>query len=67
MGKLVYRMCLVVILMIAVAGGVYYYRTFYQAQDSQNKGTFVKRAEDAVQRADEEIFEPAPEVLQETA
>lgn len=42
MGKFVYRMCLAVILMIAVAGGVYYYMTFYQEEEIPEKGTFVQ-------------------------
>ena len=45
MGKLVYRMCLFVILVIAVAGGIYYYMTIYQKEESVEKGTFVKSVE----------------------
>lgn len=45
MGKLVYRMCLFVILVIAVAGGIYYYMTIYQKEESVEKGTFVKNVE----------------------
>lgn len=43
MGRLIYRMCLVVILVLAVAGGIYYYMTFYQKEDVVQKGTFVNR------------------------
>ena len=53
MGKLVYRMCLFVILVIAVAGGIYYYMTIYQKEllrqlsklNCTEKGTFVKSVE----------------------
>lgn len=46
MGRLIYRMCLVIVLVIAVAGGVYYYMTFYQKDESPQKGTFVNRMDD---------------------
>lgn len=41
MGKMIYRMCLVVLLFIAVAGGVYYYLTFLQEDETSEKGIFV--------------------------
>ena len=43
MGRFIYRMCLIVVLAIAVAGGVYYYTTFYQTEEGPQKGTFVNR------------------------
>ena len=41
MGKLVYRMCLVVVLVAIIVGGVYYYMAFYQADEDPDRGTFV--------------------------
>ena len=48
MGRLIYRMCLIVVLVIAVAGGVYYYRTFYGDRQEPQKGTFVYDREHSV-------------------
>lgn len=45
MGRLIYRMCLIVVLVLAVAGGVYYYTTFYQKEEGPQKGTFVDKPE----------------------
>ncbi len=42
MGKLIYRMCLIVVLAIIVAGGVYYYTAFYQQSEAPERGTFVQ-------------------------
>lgn len=47
MGRFIYRMCLVIVVAIAVAGGVYYYTTFYQKEDGPHKGTFVYTDESA--------------------
>ena len=38
MGRLIYRMCLIVVLVIAVAGGVYYYVPFMGTGRSRRKG-----------------------------
>lgn len=46
MGRFIYRMCLVLVLAIAVAGGVYYYTTFYQKEEGPQKGTFVSNMDD---------------------
>lgn len=48
MGRFIYRMCLVVVLVIAVAGGVYYYMTFYQKNEAPQKGTFVNKMDDVL-------------------
>ena len=52
MGKLVYRMCLVVVLMAVIVGGVYYYMSIYQMDEEPDRGTFV-----------DNMVEPAEEVL----
>lgn len=49
MGRFIYRMCLVLVLAIAVAGGVYYYTTFYQKEERPQKGTFVSNIDDSDQ------------------
>lgn len=59
MGKLVYRMCLFAILVIAIAGGVYYYMTIYQNEETMDKGTFVENMDSAVQMADNDVAGPA--------
>lgn len=41
MSRLIYRVCLIVVLLIAVAGGVYYYTAVYQKEAGPQKGTFV--------------------------
>lgn len=41
MGKMLYRMCLVVVLVAVIAGGVYYYMSIYQADEEPDRGTFV--------------------------
>ena len=62
MGRRIYRMCLFVILLIAVAGGVYYYMSFYQQEDNMEKGTFVNRIDHTLQNAGREILEPVSDV-----
>ena len=51
MGRFIYRMCLVIVVAIAVAGGVY--STFYQKEDGPHKGTFVYTDESAKNTARE--------------
>ncbi len=46
MGRMIYRLCLIVVLVLAVAGGVYYYTTFYQKEEGPRKGTFVHKMDD---------------------
>lgn len=41
MGKTIYRIFLAVLLVLAAAGGVYYYRTFLKEGEMTDKGTFV--------------------------
>lgn len=43
MSRFIYRVCLVAVLLIALAGGVYYYTTVYQKEPVPQKGTFVER------------------------
>lgn len=43
MGKFIYRMCLAVILVIAVSGGIFYYKTFYRQDPHPDKSIFVNR------------------------
>ena len=43
MSRLIYRVCLLAILLIAVAGGVYYYTAVYQKEAGPQKGPFVDR------------------------
>lgn len=41
MGKTIYRIFLAALLVLAAAGGVYYYRTFLKEDGMVDKGTFV--------------------------
>ena len=50
MGKLVYRMCLAVVLMIAVAGGIYYFMTVTRNEERPEQGTFVDRRVHTIQK-----------------
>lgn len=43
MSRLIYRVCLIAVLLTAIAGGVYYYTTVYQKEAGPQKGTFVDR------------------------
>lgn len=61
MGRLIYRMCLVAALVIAIAGGIYYYMSFYQKEDAMQKGTFVNR----MTATDNSSFRQAKESVQE--
>ena len=61
MGRLIYRMCLVAALVIAIAGGIYYYMSFYQKEDAMQKGTFVNR----MTAPDNSSFRQAKESVQE--
>ena len=61
MGRLIYRMCLVAALVIAIAGGIYYYMSFYQKEDAMQKGTFVNR----MTATDNSGFRQAKESVQE--
>ena len=63
MGRMIYRMCLVLVLIAAVTGGVYYYMTVYEKEAVPKKGTFVK-TEQAGQKAG---LEKISEAVQETA
>ncbi len=66
MSRFIYRMCLVVVLVIAVAGGVYYYMTFYQKNEAPQKGTFVNKMDDALSetgRQAREAFSYAGDVV----
>ena len=56
-------MCLVLVLIAAVTGGVYYYMTVYEKEAVPKKGTFVK-TEQAGQKAG---LEKISEAVQETA
>lgn len=42
MGKTIYRMCLFLVLVVAVAGGIYYYATFQHMEEEPEQGTFVQ-------------------------
>jgi len=42
MGKMIYRMCLFLVLVVAVAGGIYYYATFQRIEEEPEQGTFVR-------------------------
>ena len=70
MSRFIYRMCLVVVLVIAVAGGVYYYMTFYQKNEAPQKGTFVNKMDDALSetgRQAREAFSYAGGVVREAS
>ena len=43
MSRLIYRVCLIAVLLVVLAGGVYYYTTVYQKEAGPQKGTFVDR------------------------
>ena len=43
MNRRIYRMCLAAVLIIAVAGGVFYYMTLNEKQAGIEKGTFVEK------------------------
>lgn len=45
MSRFIYRVCLIAVLLIAVAGGFYYYTTVYEKEAGPQKGTFVDRGE----------------------
>lgn len=45
MSRFIYRVCLIAVLLIAVAGGFYYYTTVYEKEAGPQKGTFVDRRE----------------------
>ncbi len=51
MGKLIYRMCLAVVLVAAVAGGIYYYRMISGQKQGSGQGIFVDRRVDIIQTA----------------
>ena len=50
MSRFIYRMCLAVILVIAVGGGIFYYKTFYRQEPHPDKSIFVNREVTAPQR-----------------
>ena len=52
MNRRIYRMCLAAVLIIAVAGGVFYYMTLNQKQAGIEKGTFVEKMDDAVLKSE---------------
>ena len=53
MGRLVYRMCLAVVLMIAVAGGIYYFMAVTRDKENPEQGTFVDRRVYTIQKTTE--------------
>lgn len=64
MGKFIYRMCLIVILVITVAGGIYYYLTFNQQRQDLDQVTFVDKMDRTVRSADGKMFAQAQKDMQ---